>query len=73
MDWLRLGIEIGVLIVTFALAWAGLKTSIALIKQDIQEIKGNHLKHMELSIKTLTDIVQKMEVTLARIDEKLKK
>lgn len=73
MDWLSIGIQIGVLIITIVLAWAKFGTKLALLVQDVSEIKGNHLKHIESDMRNVKDDMVTMKLAVARIEEHLKK
>lgn len=71
--WISSIIEILILAGGIVISWTKFGTKIALINQKLSEIEGNHLKHIEADAAILKESVQKMELLLARIDEKLKK
>lgn len=73
MDWLNLGVQLGILVISLAIAWGKLDKKIALTAQRLsgvdsrlEKLETNHLPHIQADI---TDI----KLTLARIEEHLKK
>ncbi len=73
MDWLQIGIQIGILLVTLALAWGKFDKKIALISQRLGIIETNHLVHIERYMKETGEQMMEMKLSIARIEEHLKK
>lgn len=79
MDWLNIGIEIGVLLLAAALAWGKVGTKIALIFQRqeqtdkrIELIETNHLIHIESDLKEMNENLHLVKESIIRIEEHLK-
>lgn len=80
MDWLQLGIQATIIIVSLVLAWAKFDKRMALSHQRqgtmedrITLIETNHLVHIEKDLKGMNESMHCMKESIIRIEESLKK
>lgn len=73
MNWIDLGIQAIIILVTLVLAWAKFDKKMALITQRLSTIEGNHLAHIERDMREVREDVTSLKLSITRIEEHLKK
>lgn len=66
-------IQIGTVLATVILGWAALHTEIALTKQRLDIIEGNHLVHIQTSMQSLVDSQKIEDDKIVEMDKKIER